>query len=195
MNSQALKVMLVDDSVERMEKLREQLSLAGYQVIAEAENTINLQRQIMAAGPDVVIIGTDSPSRDTLEDLCVVTRDTPKPIVMFTHDGDVEKIRASTRAGVSAYVVGGLAVEQFRPVMEAAVVRFEEHSTLKAELMQAKSQLEDRKMVERAKGIVMQQRGMAEDEAYQWMRKQAMARNQKMADLAQQLVDAAKLLL
>lgn len=187
--------MLVDDNFERLERLREQLLLAGYTVIAEAGSTINLHRQIAALEPDAVIIGTDSPSRDTLEDLCMVTQDAPRPIVMFTHDGDVEKIRASTKAGVCAYVVGSISSERVRPVVEAAMVRFEEHRQLRAELSEARNQLAGRKLVERAKGIVMQSRGLSEDEAYRWLRKQAMARNLKLPDLAQQVVDAANLLL
>ncbi len=195
MKAPALKVMLVDDNFERMEKLREQLLVAGYTVIAEAGSTFNLHRQIGALAPDVVIISTDSPSRDTLEHIVLAGRDEPRPIVMFTHDEDTDKIRAATRAGVSAYVVGGLQSARIRPIVDAAIARFEEYRTLRAELDAAHLRLGERKLIERAKGVLMKQRGLDEDEAYRLMRKLAMDRNIRLADLAAQVIEAAKLLL
>lgn len=195
MKPPALRVMLVDDNFERMEKLREHLLFAGYTVIAEAGSTINLHRQISELEPDAVIIGTDSPSRDTLEHIVLAGRDDPRPIVMFTHDDDTEKIRAATRAGVSAYVVGGLQSERIRPIVDAAIARFEEHRALRSELDAANLKLSERKLVERAKGVLMKQRGLDEDQAYGLMRKLAMDKNIKLAELAEQVVEAAKLLL
>lgn len=191
----ALRVMLVDDSPERLELLREQLLIAGYTVIAEVGNTINLHHQVKALEPDAIIIGTDSPDRDTLEHLCVLSQDSPSPIVMFTHDGDTDQIRAATRAGVCAYVVGGLDGDRLRPIMDAAIARFEEFQAMRGELAAVNLQLSERKQVERAKGVLMKQRGLSEDEAYGLMRKMAMDRNIKLADLAGQVVEAAKLLL
>lgn len=195
MNASALRVMLVDDNFERMEKLREQLLIAGYTVIAEMGSTINLHRQVAELAPDAVIISTDSPSRDTLEHIVLAGRDDPRPIVMFTHDGDTEKIRAATRAGVSAYVVGGLQSERIRPIVDAAIARFTEYRALRSELDAANLKLSERKLVERAKGMLMKQRGLDEEQAYALMRKLAMDRKIRLAELAEQVVEAAKLLL
>jgi response regulator NasT len=187
--------MLVDDNPERLEKLREQLLYARYTVIAEIGNTINLHQQVKDLEPDAIIIGTDSPDRDTLEHLCVLSQDSPSPIVMFTHDGDTDQIRAATRAGVCAYVVGGLDGNRIRPIMDAAIARFEESQAMRVELAAANLKLSERKLVERAKGVLMQQRGLNEEEAYSLMRKLAMDRNIRLAELANQVVEAAKLLL
>jgi two-component system, response regulator / RNA-binding antiterminator len=187
--------MLVDENPERLERLREQLLHARYTVIAEIGNTINLHQQVRDLEPDAIIIGTDSPDRDTLENLCVLSQDSPRPIVMFTHDGDTEQIRAATRAGVCAYVVGGMEGNRMRPIMDAAIARFEESQTVRSELAAANLKLNERKLVERAKGVLMKQRGLGEEEAYSLMRKMAMDRNIKLADLASQVVEAAKLLL
>lgn len=191
----ALRVMLVDDNPERLEKLREQLLHARYTVIAEVGNTINLHQQVKDLEPDAIIIGTDSPDRDTLEHLCVLSQYSPSPIVMFTHDGDTEQIRAATRAGVCAYVVGGMDGNRIRPIMDAAIARFEESQAMRVELAAANLKLSERKLVERAKGVLMKQRGLSEDDAYGLMRKMAMDRNIKLAELAGQVVEAAKLLL
>jgi response regulator NasT len=195
MSYKALRVMLVDENPERLERLREQLLHARYTVIAEVGNTINLHQQVKDLEPDAIIIGTDSPDRDTLEHLCVLSQDSPSPIVMFTHDGDTEQIRAATRAGVCAYVVGGLEGNRIRPIMDAAIARFEESQTMRGELAAANLKLSERKLVERAKGVLMKQRGLSEDEAYSLMRKMAMDRNIRLAELAGQVVEAAKLLL
>jgi response regulator NasT len=114
---------------------------------------------------------------------------------MFTHDGDREKIRSATKAGVSAYVVGGLDSERIKPIIEAAIARFEEFRAVKTELLAANLELSERKVVERAKGLLMKQKGLAEDEAYSLMRKMAMDKNIKLADLAAKVLEAAKLLL
>ena len=107
-----LKVMIVDDVQERAEVLQQALTRAGHEVVAYLPSTFDLHRQVGVIKPDIVIIDTDSPDRDTLENLIVLTRDDPRPIVMFTHDGESEKIRAATQAGVSAYVVDGMAAER-----------------------------------------------------------------------------------
>lgn len=194
MISKALRVMLVDESPERLERLREQLLLARYTVIAEIGTTINLHQQVRDLEPDAIIIGTDSPDRDTLEHLCVLSQDSPSPIVMFTHDGDPDQIRAATRAGVCAYVVGGLDSGRIRPIMDAAIARFEEFQAMRGELAAVNLKLSERKLVERAKGVLMKQRGLGEDEAYSLMRRMAMDRNIRLADLAGQVVEAARLL-
>ena len=189
-----LKVMIVDEVVERAEVLRQALMRAGYDVIAYVPSTLDLHRQVAARQPDIVIIDTDSPDRDTLENICVVSRDEPRPVVMFTHDGDSEKIRAATLAGVSAYVVDGMTAERIGPIIDAAVARFEQFHALKRELDDLEEKLADRKVIERAKGVLMKSRNLSEEEAYRAMRKQAMESNSRLATVAQQVIAIAGLI-
>ena len=190
-----LRVMLVDNYLERTAPLKQSLAEAGYEVIAHLSDTANLDEAVNRLQPDVVIIDTESPSRDTLEHLIVMGQNAPRPIVMFTHDGDSEKIRSATRAGVSAYVVGGLPNERLKPIMNAAIARFEEFKALRNELNEANTKLSERKVIEKAKGLLMKQRGGDEDAAYAMLRNMAMKQNIRLATLAEQVVQAAKLLL
>ncbi|HEY8084831.1 MAG TPA: ANTAR domain-containing protein [Methylophilaceae bacterium] len=190
-----LRVLLVDESSNRSTPLKQYLTSAGYEVVSSIPHISDLNEAVERLQPDVIIIDTDSPSRDTLEHIVLAGRDDPRPIVMFTHDGNREKIRSATRAGVSAYVVGGLASERIKPIIEAAIARFEEFSAVKTELVEANLKLSERKVVERAKGVLMKQKGLAEDDAYSLMRKLAMDKGIKLSELAQQIVEAAKLLL
>jgi response regulator NasT len=189
-----LKVMIVDDVVERAEVLQQALVRAGYEVIAYVPSTFDLHRQVAALKPDIVIIDTDSPDRDTLENLCVVTRDDPRPVVMFTHDGDNEKIRAATQAGVSAYVVDGMSGERIGPIINAAIARFEQFQALKRELDDIEEKLADRKVIEKAKGLLMKSRNLSEDEAYRALRKTAMENNARLADVSRQLIAVSSLI-
>ena len=189
-----MRVMLIDENPERRATLRTTLDESGYDVVEQSDSLLNLIDRVASLMPDIIIIDTDSPSRDTLEHLCMVSRDQPRPIVMFTHDDDSEKIRAALRAGVSSYVVNGIDSSRIRPILEVAITRFEEHLALRNELQKANASLADRKLIERAKGILMKQRGLSEEEAYQAMRKMAMERSVKMADLAQQVISVAELL-
>ena len=190
-----LKVMIVDNDMLRIKPLKQSLIDNGFEVVAHIENDIHLEAKCSVIKPDIVIIDTDSPSRDTLENICVMSMHDPRPIVMFTHDGDKEKIKAATQAGVSAYVVGTIPSERLTPVIDAAVARFEEFKHLRSELALAKSKLDERKVVERAKGLLMKQRIVDEDEAYALLRNMAMKKNMKIADLSSQLIEAAKMLI
>lgn len=190
-----LKVMIVNNDLTRINPLKESLIENGFEVVAHIEDDIQLQSRCCEIAPDIVIIDTESPSRDTLENICVMSQHDPRPIVMFTHDGDKEKIIAATRAGVSAYVVGTIPSERLTPVIDAAIARFEETRQLKDELNSANLKLEERKIVERAKGILMRQRNVDEDDAYKMLREMAMKRNMKLADLSNQLIEAAKMLI
>ena len=189
-----VRVMIVDETVERAEVLQRALARAGYEVIAYVSSTFDLHRQVSALQPDIIIIDTDSPDRDTLENICVVSRDEPRPVVMFTHDGDSEKIRAATLAGVSAYVVDGMAGERMRPIIDAAVARFEQFQALKRELDNVEVKLADRKVIERAKGVLMKSRNLSEEDAYRALRKQAMQSNARLAAVAAQVVALAGLI-
>jgi two-component system, response regulator / RNA-binding antiterminator len=170
------------------------LCLAGYEVTAALTSPLTLLKTIDALRPDVIVIDTDSPSRDVLEHLVVMTQHTPRPVVMFATDDAPETIREAVRAGVSAYVVDGLDAARVRPIVDAAVASFEAMQGLRAQLAQANDKLNERKLVERAKGILMRTRGLDEESAYALMRKRAMDRKLRIAEVAQQLIDAADLL-
>lgn len=186
--------MLVDEHSERSAPLRHFLREAGYEVVAHLAETVDLNAVVAELQPDVIIIDTESPSRDTLEQICVMSRDDPRPVVMFTHDGETEKIRAATQAGVTAYVVNGLDSNRLKPILDAAMVRFEEYHAMRSELESTATKLAERKEIERAKGILMKQRGLDEEAAFQAMRKLAMERGSKLGEIARQIVQAAELL-
>jgi response regulator NasT len=190
-----LKVMIVDNNLERVKPLKQSLLDNGYDVIAHLRDTINLNDACSKLQPDVVVIDTDSPSRDTLEHICVMTMNDPRPVMMFTHDGDKEQIKLATQAGVCAYVVGNLPNERLQPVIDAAVARFEEFKNLRVALQEANTKLSERKIIERAKGLIMKQRNVDENEAYSMLRKMAMEKHTRIGALAAQIVEAAQLLL
>jgi two-component system, response regulator / RNA-binding antiterminator len=189
-----LRVMVVDDDKEREQVLRLGLEQAGYEVVARLEPGVDLSREVEKTLPDVIIIDLHSPDRDTLEHVIVISQDQPRPIVMFSADGDSAKIRDAVSAGVSAYIVNGLSAERIDPIIQVAIARFQALQSLREELADAQTQLADRKRIERAKGILMQQKNMSEDEAYRALRKLAMDRNLKLAEVAEQLINVHKLL-
>jgi response regulator NasT len=189
-----LRVLLVDETFERAALLKHALHEAGCHLAAHVSASADLPGLVSELKPDIVILDTDSPDRDTLEHLCIISRDQPRPIVLFTHDEDSEKIRAAIRAGVSAYVVDGLKTERLRPIMEVAIARFNQFHAMRQELEKAENQLAERKEVDRAKGILMKQRGWSEDESYQALRKMAMDKGLKLADVARQVITVAELM-
>lgn len=190
-----LRVMIVDSDLERTKPLRQSLIDNGYEVIAHLNDTVNLDDACCELQPDIVIIDTESPSRDTLENICVMTMNAPRPIMMFTHDDNTEQIKLATQAGVCAYVVGSIPNERLRPVINAAIARFEEFKHLRKELNEANIKLSERKVIERAKGLLMKQRKIDEDEAYSMLRSMAMQRKMRLGTLSKQIVQAAELLL
>ena len=189
-----MRVLLVDEDQERSDTLKSALSEAGYEVVAHVSACLDLAARVRQLRPDVVIIDRDSPDRDTLEHVCMVTRDDPRPIVMFTQDREGAMIREALKAGVSAYVVDGLSAERIRPILDVAVARFEQSQSLKQELEEARASLAERKVIERAKGIVMRQRACSEEEAYRLLRKAAMDGNKRLAEVAEQLIAMSRLL-
>ncbi len=189
-----MRVLIVDESPERTAVLREGLERAGYEVAAALAAPIELLRAVEEVQPEVIIIDTDSPSRDVLEHVVMISRDEPRPIVMFSSDDAPDTIRDAVRAGVSAYVVDGLDAARIKSIVEVAVARFDEHQRLRAELVEANLKLSERKLVERAKGILMKSRGIGEDEAYQALRRMAMDRGKRLGEIAQQVIELAGLL-
>ncbi len=189
-----MRVLVVDESPERAEVLRDGLRRAGYEVTASLSSPLALLKTIEELQPDVIVIDTESPSRDVLEHLVVMSQHTPRPVVMFATDGAPEVIRQAVRAGVSAYVVDGLDAARVKAVIDVAVARFEDFQRLREELAEANLKLSERKLVERAKGILMKTRGLDEESAYSLLRKAAMNKKLRLGEIAQQLIDAAELL-
>jgi response regulator NasT len=181
--------------LERSRSLRIGLLEAGYNIVAVLPVDTFLPERLAQIQPDMIIVDAESQARDTLEHVVMATRDARRPIVMFTQDNDTSHVREAIASGVTAYVVAGLAPERVKPVLEVALARFEHEEKLRLELAQARNQLADRKVLDRAKGLLMQRHQIAEPEAYSRIRKAAMDKGLKMADIAQRIVDAADLLM
>ena len=190
-----LRVLIIDESRSRAAELSASLITAGHQVAAVMPSALDLTRQIEAIKPDVVLIETDSPSRDTLEHLAVMDRAMPRPVIILTADDDTTLMRDAFHAGVSAYIVDNVDLARLRPIINVAIARFEAHQALKAELAAATQKLSERKRVERAKGLLMKTRGLDEEAAYAALRSLAMERAQPLAKVADDLLAMAKLLL
>jgi two-component system, response regulator / RNA-binding antiterminator len=181
--------------LERSRQLRIGLLESGYNIVAVLPADPFLPERLAQIGPDMIIIDAESQARDTLEHVVIATRDARRPIVLFTNDGDTSHVGDAIAAGVTAYVVAGLAPERVKPVLEVALARFRHEENLRRELADARTQLSDRKVVDRAKGILMTRHGLTEDEAYGRLRKSAMDRGMKIAEVAQRIVDVADLLI
>jgi response regulator NasT len=167
---------------------------AGYNIVAVLPVDSFLTERLAQLLPDMIIVDAESQARDTLEHVVMATRHARRPIVMFTEDNDTRHVRDAIAAGVTAYVVAGLAPERVKPVLEVALARFEHEETLRRELAEARGQLADRKLLDRAKGLLMQRHGIAEPEAHARLRKAAMDKGLKMTEIAQRIIDAADLL-
>ena len=188
----SLKVMIVDADHARRTLLVESLCAAGCTVIERDAMTLDLVEHLQQLAPDIIVIDVDAPDRDMLEHVCSISRNQPRPIVLFTDDDDMDKIKQAIRAGVTSYVVKGIEPARIKPILQVAMTRFEEHQALRSDLADAQKQLVERKLIERAKGILMKQKGVSEHEAYHFLRKLAMERNAKLADIAAQVVDMAQ---
>jgi response regulator NasT len=189
-----LAILVIDDKPERAAVIEEGLREAGHSAITIISDMRHLLRQIADAAPDVIIIDLENPNRDVLEEMFQVSRSVPRPVAMFVDQSDRSSIEAAIEAGVSAYVVDGMRKERIRPVVDMAISRYNAYRRLKDELDRAKQALEDRKVIERAKGILMKTKGVSEAEAHALLRKTAMNESRRVAEVAQALVMAAKLL-
>jgi response regulator NasT len=183
-----LRILIVDQDPARAAVLEQALADAGHRVVGRTADQGSLLRIVTDTQPDVVIIDMDAPGRDTLEDLREVGRDNPKPIIMFSNNRDGDYIRQAVQAGVSAYVVDGLSKERILPIVEVAIARFREFQALRRELAETRVQLADRKIVDKAKGILIQRKGLTEEQAYALLRKTAMNRGLRIADVARTLL-------
>ena len=188
------RIVLVEPDRERAEAVVAALRAAGWSDIAHVSETRGLARRIEALRPDIVLIDLAEPSRDALEALSLASGATERPVAMFVDRTDPELTQTAIKAGLSAYVVAGLDPARVRPVIETAAARFAVQRALRAELDAAKAALEERKVVDRAKGILMRAKGIGEAEAYALLRKSAMDRGTRIGDLARSIVAAADLL-
>ena len=186
-----LKILLVNDGEGRTRLLRDALGEAGVRVIGEIEACADLARVLDALRPDMVLIDTDAPSRDTLEAVCVASEHGGRPVVMFTDDGRRDSLRAAIRAGVSAYVVGTVDGARVENVLAVAAERFEMERTLKDELAETRTRLAERQWVDKAKGLLMRLKQLDEDEAFRLLRTQAMREQKRIGEVAQAMVEAA----
>lgn len=188
-----LRVMVAAERPQQAQLI--QRSLHAHEVIALLTDGTGLYEEVVKLQPDVVIVAVDSPDRDILEDMRAITRDHPRPMVMFSADANRHTIEAALHAGIGAYVVDGLRAERVIPVLEVAIARFNQLQSMRRELAQARASLAGRKTIERAKGILMKRLRLDEESAYAALRKMAMNRNLKIVELANSLITASELLL
>jgi len=178
----------------RSRSLRIGLLQNGCNIVAVLPADVFLPERLAQIGPDMIIVDAESEARDTLEHVVMATRDARRPIVLFTEDNDTTHVRDAIAAGVTAYVVAGLAPDRVKPVLDVALARFQHEEHMRRELADARSQLTDRKAIDRAKGLLMQRQGLSEDEAYARLRKTAMDKGLKLGEVAQRILDVADLL-
>lgn len=190
----SVKIVIVDESAVRAAILEEGLREAGFTAVERIGEMHNLLARIYALDPDVILIDLENPSRDVLEQMFQVSRAVRRPVAMFVDQSDSASIQASVDAGVSAYIVDGLKKERIKSILDLTVSRFNAFSRLQTELEKTRNALEERKVIDRAKGILMKAKGLGEDEAYGLMRSAAMRENKKIADIAQSIITAAEML-
>jgi len=191
---QPMRVLLVNDTEKPIGQLRQALTRAGYTVLDDVATVSALLHAVQSQQPDVVVIDVDSPSRDTLEQLSMLHAHAPRPVVMFSGDGDDALIHAAIGAGVTAYVVDGLAPARLAPIVQVALARFAQESSMRKRLDDVQQALQDRKQIDRAKGLLMEKRGLSEADAYAALRQQAMKQSVKLAEVARRIVAMADLL-
>jgi response regulator NasT len=187
------KIAIVDESRVRAAIVEEGLREAGYVRIVHIADTSQLLAKLATHEPDVIVIGLENPSRDVLEQMFQVSRVVRRPVAMFVDQSDATMIEAAIEAGVSAYVVDGLKKERVKPVLETSIVRYRAFAKLRDELEATKSQLEDRRTIDRAKALLMRLKGIPEEEAYGLLRKTAMNESRKIVEVAQSVITAAEM--
>ena len=189
-----LSILIIDENRIRASIIEDGLREAGHARVVVIHDVNEVGRTIADTSPDVVFIDLENPKRDTLEHFFSLSRAIQRPIAMFVDRSESQMIEKAVEAGVSAYVVDGLKKERVKPILDMAISRFNAFAKLTRELEQARSELEDRKIIDQAKGILMKTRGLAEADAYALLRSTAMNQNRRMDDIAQSLVTAAELL-
>src|SRR5215471_3845156 len=191
---QTPKIVIVDESPIRAAILEEGLREAGYTSVIRISEMQSLLTRIYALDPDIIVIDLENPSRDILEQMFQVSRAVRRPIAMFVDQSDTASIQASVDAGVSAYIVDGLKKERIKSIVDLCVSRFNAFAKLQDELDRTKNALEERKVIDRAKGILMKLKGLTEEEAYVLLRTTAMREKKKIGEIAQSILTASELL-
>lgn len=194
MSDTGLHILLIDQNVVRASVLEEGLREAGYCDVTIIRDMQNLLRRIVDEDPDVIFIDLENPNRDVLEQMFQVSRCVRRPVAMFVDHSDADMIKAAVEAGVGAYVVDGMRKERVKAILDMAVSRFNAFTELREELERARLALSERKVIERAKGVLMRQKGLTEEAAYGLMRKAAMNESKRVAEIAQAVVTATELL-
>lgn len=194
MGPKPLNILIIDENVVRAAILEDGLRDCGEVHVHRIQDTEDLLRRVAAINPDVILIDLENPSRDTLEQMFQVSRWAKRPIAMFVDKSDSDAVAAAIDAGVSAYVVDGLRKDRIKPLLDITISRFNAFHRLQEELSEAKSALQERKLIEQAKAILMRQNGIDEESAYALLRRTAMNQSRKIADIARALVTAASLL-
>ncbi len=182
------------NQAERSRSLRIGLLENGFNLVAVLPADTFLNERLTQLQPDMIIVDAESQARDALEHVVVATRGARRPIVMFTNDNDTSHVKDAVAAGVSAYIVAGLSSERIRPILDVAMARFQHEQALRQELADTKVELQDRKIIDRAKGMLMQRQGLNEQAAYDKLRKTAMDKSLKVVEVAQRMLDVAELL-
>lgn len=194
MSPRSLSVLVIDENTVRAAIIEAGLREAGHERVTVVHDVNGIAQRIAAIEPDVIVIDLENPNRDMLENMFSLSRAVKRPIAMFVDQSDQSAIEAAVDAGVSAYVVDGLRQERVKPIVDMAISRFNAYSRMARELEEAKSALENRKLVDRAKGILMRSKGISEEEAYALLRRTAMNQNRKISEIAQSLILASGLL-
>lgn len=187
--AQLMNILLIDHIAKRAETLESALKKLGHDVLIRPPGKYAIYQMVESFQPDVVIVDAESPDRDTLEDVAVTSDRYPRPIIFFADDEDDEVIRQSIQAGVSAYVVDGLQPNRVKTLLNVAISRFDEHQKIKGELKKTRDELADRKIIDKAKGLLMKHKDCDEDAAFSAMRKMAMNKNVRLAEIAQDVID------
>lgn len=194
MNPEPLSVLVIDENRIRASIIEDGLRSAGLDHVTIIHDLDGVARHIVELSPDVIVIDLENPNRDMLEAAFQLTRSIKRPIAMFVDTSDRATIEAAVDAGVSAYIVDGLKKERVKPILDMAISRFNAFARMQQELDDARSELASRKVIEKAKAILMRSKGIGEEEAYALLRKTAMNQNRKIAEIAQNLVMASSLL-
>ena len=189
----SLKIVIVDKNPIRAAILEDGLREAGHVQVVHIDETAHLLARVYALDPDVILIDLENPSRDVLEQMFQVSRAVKRPVAMFVDQSDAASIEAAVDAGVSAYIVGGLRKDRVKNILDLCISRFNAFSRLQSELDRTRSALEERKVIDRAKGILMKVKSLSEESAYGLLRKTAMNENKKIVEVAQSVITAAEL--
>lgn len=194
MRDASLKILVIDENAIRAAILEEGLRESGYDNVTVVRDMTNLLRSIVDADPDVIVIDLENPNRDVLEQMFQVSQTVRRPVAMFVGESGAEMIERAVEAGVSTYIVDGLKKERVKPILDMTLSRFNAFNRLQRELEDTRRALEDRKVLDRAKALLMERRGLSESAAYHLLRKTAMNEHRTIGDVARSIVTAANLL-